>query len=182
MTLLNLIYCLLGAVFIVLGGVCLWEKYRTVHGGMRLPARIIRCQRQGPKNRRQSGGYCFVVEFTTPDGIRHTAATNDSFWFDQTRRVGTVIEVWYNPASPTVVERRSLEAELLGALFIALGFAVIFWLGLTLGNGRARKRRKFYKKTVPKTTLLPAAGRPLDCKARAFCGILQGNKPRGNLL
>ena len=73
MTLLNLIYCLLGAVFIVLGGVCLWEKYRTVHGGMRLPARIIRCQRQGPKNRRQSGGYCFVVEFTTPDGIRHTA-------------------------------------------------------------------------------------------------------------
>ena len=67
----------------------------------------------------------------TPDGIRHTAATNDSFWFDQTRRVGTVIEVWYNPASPTVVERRSLEAELLGALFIALGFAVIFWLGLT---------------------------------------------------
>lgn len=131
MTLLNLIYCLLGAVFIVLGGVCLWEKYRTVHGGMRLPARIIRCQRQGPKNRRQSGGYCFVVEFTTPDGIRHTAATNDSFWFDQTRRVGTVIEIWYNPASPTVVERRSLEAELLGALFIALGFAVIFWLGLT---------------------------------------------------
>ena len=85
----------------------------------------------GPKNRRQSGGYCFVVEFTTPDGIRHTAATNDSFWFDQTRRVGTVIEVWYNPASPTVVERRSLEAELLGALFIALGFAVVFWLGLT---------------------------------------------------
>lgn len=82
MTLLNLIYCLLGAVFIVLGGVCLWEKYRTVHGGMRLPARIIRCQRQGPKNRRQSGGYCFVVEFTTPDGIRHTAATNDSFWFE----------------------------------------------------------------------------------------------------
>ena len=75
--------------------------------------------------------YCLVVEFTDPAGIRHTAATNDSFWFDQTRRVGTVIEVWYNPASPTVVERRSLEAELLGALFIALGFAVIFWLGLT---------------------------------------------------
>ena len=118
-------------LLLVLAAAALWEKYRTVHGGMRLPARIIRCQRQGPKNRRQSGGYCFVVEFTTPDGIRHTAATNDSFWFDQTRRVGTVIEVWYNPASPTVVERRSLEAELLGALFIALGFAVIFWLGLT---------------------------------------------------
>ena len=78
MTLLNLIYCLLGAVFIVLGGVCLWEKYRTVHGGMRLPARIIRCQRQGPKNRRQSGGYCFVVEFTTPDGIRHSSVTASS--------------------------------------------------------------------------------------------------------
>ena len=131
MTLLNLIYCVLGGLFIVLGGACLWEKYRTVRGGVRLPARIIRCQRQGPAGRRRSGGYCFVVEFTAPDGILHTAATNDSFWFDQTRRVGTVIEVWYNPATPTVVERRSLEAELLGVVGIALGFAAIFWLGLT---------------------------------------------------
>ena len=42
MTLLNLIYCVLGGLFIVLGGACLWEKYRTVRGGVRLPARIIR--------------------------------------------------------------------------------------------------------------------------------------------
>ena len=45
-------------------------------------------------------------------------------------RIGTVVEIWYNPANPEVVERRSLEAELLGALFIAMGFGVIFWLGL----------------------------------------------------
>lgn len=32
MTVLNLIYCLVGGVFIVLGAACLWEKYRTVRG------------------------------------------------------------------------------------------------------------------------------------------------------
>ena len=42
MTLLNLIYCVLGGLFIVLGGACLWEKYRTVRGGVRLPARSRR--------------------------------------------------------------------------------------------------------------------------------------------
>ena len=102
MTVLNLIYCLVGGVFIVLGAACLWEKYR----------------------------YCLVVEFTDPAGIRHTAATNDSFWFDQSRRVGNVIEIWYNHRTPTVVERRSAEAEILGVLCVALGFGVIFWLGL----------------------------------------------------
>lgn len=128
MTMLNLVYCVLGAVFIALGAACLWEKYRTVRGGTRLPARIVACRRQSRDGKH--GGYCFVVEFTAPDGIRHTAATNDSFWFDQTRQVGNVIEIWYNPATPTVVERRSMEAELLGILFIALGFAAVFCLGL----------------------------------------------------
>lgn len=47
MTVLNLIYCLVGGVFIVLGAACLWEKYRTVRGGVRLPARVIECRRQG---------------------------------------------------------------------------------------------------------------------------------------
>ena len=83
MTILNLIYCVLGAVFIVLGAACLWEKYRTVRGGMRLPARILECRRQGSAARKRSGGYCYMVEFTSPDGIRHTAATNDSFWFER---------------------------------------------------------------------------------------------------
>ena len=45
-------------------------------------------------------------------------------------RVGNVIEIWYNHRTPTVVERRSAEAEILGVLCVALGFGVIFWLGL----------------------------------------------------
>lgn len=130
MTILNLVYCVLGAVFIALGAACLWEKYRTVRGGMRLPARILECRRQAVAGRKRSGGYCYVVEFTSPDGIRHTAATNDSFWFERPNRVGSVIEIWYNPATPTVVERRSAEAEILGVLFVAMGFGVIFCLGL----------------------------------------------------
>ena len=129
MTVLNLIYCLVGGVFIVLGAACLWEKYRTVRGGVRLPARVIECRRQGAADTKR-GGYCLVVEFTDPAGIRHTAATNDSFWFAQSRRVGNVIEIWYNHRTPTVVERRSAEAEILGVLCVALGFGVIFWLGL----------------------------------------------------
>ena len=71
-----------------------------------------------------------MVGFTSPDGIRHGAPTNDSFWAERPNSIGTVVEIWYNPANPEVVERRSLEAELLGALFIAMGFGVIFWLGL----------------------------------------------------
>ena len=133
MTLLNLIYCLLGA---------------AVHrAGRRLPVGKIphRARRRAPArphhplpapgpggDRRQQRRLLLCGRVHRPPTAScHTAATNDSFWFDQTRRVGTVIEVWYNPATPTVVERRSLEAELLGALFIALGFAVVFWLGLT---------------------------------------------------
>ena len=110
MTILNLVYCVLGAVFIALGAACLWEKYRTVRGGMRLPARILECRRQGVAGRKRS--------------------TNDSFWFERPNRVGSVIEIWYNPATPTVVERRSAEAEILGVLFVAMGFGVIFCLGL----------------------------------------------------
>lgn len=130
MTVLNLIYCVLGVVFVILGAACLWEKYRVVRGGMRLPARVLECRRQGSSRRKRGGGYCYVVEFTSPDGIRHVAPTNDSFWSERTNSVGTVVEIWYNPATPEVVERRSAEAEILGALFIAMGFAVIFWLGL----------------------------------------------------
>lgn len=100
MTILNLIYCVLGAVFIVLGAACLWEKYRTVRGGMRLPARILECRRQGSAARKRSGGYCYMVEFTSPDGIRHTAATNDSFWFERPNRVARSSRSGITPLPP----------------------------------------------------------------------------------
>ena len=78
MTILNFVYCVLGAVFIVMGAACLWEKYRVVRGGMCLPARVLECRRVGSSRRKRGGGYCYVVEFTSPDGIRHSSVTASS--------------------------------------------------------------------------------------------------------
>lgn len=127
MTVLNIFYCLLGAAFVVLGIACLIEKYRTVCGGIRLPARILACEKQ--RSARKSGGYCYKVEFNDGDGVRHEATTNDSLWFARKNAVNRVIEIWYNPAHPEIVERKSLESEILSAVLVALGLAAIFGLG-----------------------------------------------------
>ncbi|MEE0799689.1 MAG: DUF3592 domain-containing protein [Gemmiger sp.] len=129
MTALQIFYWALGLVFIVLGLACVAEKYRTVRGGTLLTARILKCEKDGPKTRKGSGGYRYTVEFEA-DGVRRTALTNDAFWFNRSRNIGQLIAVWYNPASPHLVERKSPEAELLSLFFVALGVAVILWLGI----------------------------------------------------
>lgn len=129
MTVRNIFYCLLGAALVVLGIACLIEKYRTVRGGVCLPARILACEK--PRSARKSGGgYCYKVEFNDSDGVRHEAATNDSLWFARKNAVNKVIEIWYNPARPEIVERKSIEAEILSAALVVLGLAAIFSLGL----------------------------------------------------
>lgn len=128
MTVLNIFYCLLGAALVALGIACLIEKYRTVRGGVCLPARILACDKQRTAHK-NSGGYCYRVEFDDGDGVRHQAITNDSLWFARKNAVNRVIEIWYNPARPEIVERKSIEAEILSAVLVALGLAAIFGLG-----------------------------------------------------
>ncbi len=127
MTALNIFYLILGLGLIVLGIAALAEKYRVVRGGQQLPARILSCQKEGSP-RKGSGGYRYTVEFNDRDGIRHTAATNDAFWVNHKKQVGQVIEIWYNPARPHLVERRSLGTELMAVFSVLLGIAAIVFL------------------------------------------------------
>lgn len=124
MTILAIFYKVLGAVFIVMGVSCVAEKYRTVRGGTLCPARILRCEKGAAKTR---GGWHYVVEIRVGEGLLHRP-TNDSFWFDHSHKTDSMVMVWFNPAHPETVERQSPEAELLGALFVALGLAVMLLL------------------------------------------------------
>lgn len=130
MSSLNFFYCLLGVVFVVLGFACLAEKYKTVRGGTLLPAQILACEKEGPRTRKGHGGYRFLVRFDVPGGATRTAATNDAFWFKQNKKVGGTMEIWYNPATPDVVERKNYGTEALSAFFVALGVIIVVWLGL----------------------------------------------------
>lgn len=132
MSFLNVVYLVLGAVFAVLGVAALLEKYRTVRGAALLPARITGCEKEGPKNHKSTGGYRFQVEFNDANGVLRKASTNDAFWFSQEKKTGHIIEIWYNPATPEVVERKSWGTEAIGIFFVLLGVFVVLWLGLEL--------------------------------------------------
>ena len=41
------------------------------------------------------------------DGVLRRALTNDAFWMDHSRNSDSLIQVWYNPATPHLVERKS---------------------------------------------------------------------------
>lgn len=127
MTALSIFYLVAGLALIVLGIAALVEKYRVVRGGQQLPARILSCDKEGSP-RKGSGGYRFTVEFNDQDGIRHTASTNDAFWFNHKKQVGQVIEIWYNPARPHLVERRAPGTELMALFSVLLGIAAIVFL------------------------------------------------------
>lgn len=128
MTALSIFYKLLGAVFIVLGVSCVAEKYRTVRGARCCPARILRCEKAGPNAGpgagKARGGWHYVVEIQMDGGVVN-CPTNDAFWFDHSHKAGSMILVWFNPEKPQLVERKSPEAELLCALFAALGLAAM---------------------------------------------------------
>lgn len=127
MSLLSVFYKVIGAVFIVLGAVCVAEKYRTVRGGTLCSARVLRCDKGGPTTRKGQGGWRYAVEFEA-DGLMLQRYTNDAFWFDHSNREGSLVEIWYNPDHPDLVERKSPEAEILCGVFVALGLALIVLL------------------------------------------------------
>jgi len=121
---LSLFYTALGAAFILLGLACLAEKYRTVRGGILLPARIVDCHKQEGA---RSGGYCYGVEFHY-GGAMHRADTNDAFWADHSRNAGKTVRIWYQPDRPQTVERHGFGTELLSGFFVALGVLMILFL------------------------------------------------------
>lgn len=127
MTALNIFYLIAGIGLILLGVAALVEKYRVVRGGQQLPARILSCEKDASP-RKGAGGYRFQVEFNDQDGVRRTAATNDAFWFDHKKQVGQVIEIWYNPARPHLVERQALGTEGMALVSVLLGVAAIVFL------------------------------------------------------
>ncbi|MDD6319239.1 MAG: hypothetical protein PUA63_00055 [Oscillospiraceae bacterium] len=129
MTGLQIFYWILGIIFIILGISCELEKLRTVRGGTLVTARIIKCEKDGPTTRKGAGGFRYTVEFEA-DGIRRTALTNDAFWTDHSRNDDSLIQVWYNPERPHLVERKSPEAEVLTAIFVLLGLACILCLAI----------------------------------------------------
>lgn len=116
----------LGLLLCGLAAACLWEKYRLVRGAVALPAQILDCHRStGVTPRKDSGGWCYRVEFFV-QGERCVADTNDSFWYAHNGKVGHAVVVWYNPAFPHTVERKSIGTELLTAAMAVLGLALIF--------------------------------------------------------
>ena len=129
MTGLQLFYWVLGIIFIILGVACELEKRKTVRGATLVTARIVKCDKDGPTTRKGSGGYRYTVEFEA-DGVLRRALTNDAFWMDHSRNIDSLIQIWYNPATPHLVERKSPEAEILSALFVLLGLGCILWLGI----------------------------------------------------
>lgn len=121
---LMIFYRALGAILLVLAAVMLWEKYRTVHGGTLLPARILECRRaDGTNPHAAAGGYRYVVELYI-NGERCKVETNDSFFTAHDKQVGQTITVWYKEGRPTV-ERQSYGTEVLAAAIIILGVVLL---------------------------------------------------------
>lgn len=127
MSILSLIYKALGSAFVVLSIACLVEKYRTVRGGTLLPARVVDCEKCSAASKKNSGGWRYAVELSVQGG-RHKCYTNDCFWVEHKNKKDQTILVWYNPARPGIVERKSPEAEVLSGIFGALGIAMILFL------------------------------------------------------
>ncbi|EFB76153.1 DUF3592 domain-containing protein [Subdoligranulum variabile] len=121
---LMIVYRVLGILFLALAVVTLWEKYRTVRGATLLPGRILACRKAERTNPRQgAGGYRYLVEIHA-GGERLELETNDSFWFNHDSQKGKSVLVWYNPQRP-VLERKSLETELLALAIGAAGVALL---------------------------------------------------------
>ena len=61
-TTLLIVYRVLGTVLFALAAAAIVEKYRTVRGGVLLPARVLECRRaSSTSNSRGAGGYRYLV-------------------------------------------------------------------------------------------------------------------------
>ena len=123
-TTLLIVYRVLGTVLFALAAAAIVEKYRTVRGAVRLPARVLECRKAGSTSPgAAAGGYRYLVELHA-NGRRLEMETNDSFWFRHDKDKGKIVQVWYNP-SARCVERKSWETEIFSALLAGIGAALL---------------------------------------------------------